>query len=160
VPLALRRARGWPVPVLIMCGIPRDTYDFLGFGFGFAPLPLAPAIALATVADRSGPVLRWLSLVGTAAGVAATETVPGHGQPYESIFQAFIFGTAWVVGVLSRSRRAAIAATARRAEAGSGPVDVPVLRLDRSARSVTHDHCPRVFPAWPPCRVSGRALCG
>ena len=55
LPLALRRVA--PVPSLIGCGILRNLYD--AFQFGYAPLPLAPAIAFATVADRSGPLLRW-----------------------------------------------------------------------------------------------------
>ena len=50
LPLALRRVG--PVPALIGCGVLRNLYDVLHFGY--APLPLAPAIAFATVADRSG----------------------------------------------------------------------------------------------------------
>ena len=50
VPLAWRRQ--WPVAALFCSGIPRNIYDTLQFGY--APLPLAPAIAFATVAERSG----------------------------------------------------------------------------------------------------------
>jgi signal transduction histidine kinase len=132
LPLAWRRARGLPVPVLILCGAARDTYDWLGFGF--APLPLGPAIAFATVADRSGRVLRWLTVVGTAAGIAVSQAAPGHPEPYEAIFQAFIFGAAWVIGVLSRSRREAIAASARRAEEAEAELDAAAARAADAER--------------------------
>ena len=112
LPLALRRV--WPVPALIGCGVLRDLYDVLQFGY--APLPLAPAIGFATVADRSGPVLRWGTVVGLTAGVTWSQTLPGHNQPYDAIVQYFIFGAAWAIGVLSRHRRAALAAAASRAE--------------------------------------------
>jgi signal transduction histidine kinase len=112
LPLAFRRI--WPVPALLASGLLRIMYD--QFGFGYAPLPLAPAIAFATVADRSGRVLRWLSVLGTCAGAATSEVLPGHPQPYESIVQAFIFGAAWALGTLSRHRRLALAAAASRAE--------------------------------------------
>ena len=104
LPLALRRV--WPVPVLICSGVLRDLYD--GLKFGFAPLPLAPAIAFATVADRSRPLLRWITVVATVGGVAYSQTLPGHNQPYDSIVQASIFGAAWAIGTLTRHRRAAV----------------------------------------------------
>ena len=119
VPLALRRVN--PVLALILCGVPRNIYDNLQFGF--APLPLAPAIAFATVADRSRPWLRWVTLVATAGGVAYSQTLPGHTQPYDAIVQYFIFGTAWAMGTLARSRRTAIAAAAHRAELAEAELD-------------------------------------
>src|ERR1700722_6889532 len=87
LPLALRR--GWPVPALILCGVPRNLYDPLLFGY--APLPLAPAIAFATVADRSGRALRWCTVVITSGVLAWSQTLPGHNQPYDAIVQVFIF---------------------------------------------------------------------
>ena len=117
LPLALRRVA--PVPALIGCGILRNLYDALQFGY--APLPLAPAIAFATVADRSGPLLRWCTVVATTAGVAWSQTLPGHNQPYDAIVQEFIFGAAWAVGTLSRYRRAALRA-GRRARGARGGV--------------------------------------
>src|SRR5579871_867750 len=83
LPLALRRV--WPVPALILCGIPRNLYDVLQFGY--APLPLAPAIAFATVADRSRPWLRWVTLAVSMVGIGASQALPGHSQPYDAIVQ-------------------------------------------------------------------------
>jgi signal transduction histidine kinase len=120
LPLAFRRV--WPVPALICSGVLRDLYD--GLNFGFAPLPLAPAIAFATVADRSRPALRWITVAGTAGGVAYSQTLPGHHEPYDAIVQVSIFGAAWVIGTLSRHRRAALAATASRAARAEASLDV------------------------------------
>ena len=120
LPLALRRV--WPVPALICSGVLRDLYD--GLKFGFAPLPLAPAIAFATVADRSRPVLRWITLVGTAAGVAYSQALPGHHEPYDAIIQASIFGAAWAIGTLNRHRLAALAAASSRAARAEASLDV------------------------------------
>jgi len=112
LPLALRRV--CPVPALITCGLLSNIYD--SFPFGYQPLPLAPAICFATVADRSGRLLRWLTVVGTVIGVAWSQTLPGHHQPYDAIVVTLIFVTAWVVGTLARRRRVALAAAAARAE--------------------------------------------
>jgi signal transduction histidine kinase len=130
LPLALRRA--YPVPVLIACGLLRDAYD--GLHFAYAPLPLAPAIALATVADRSGRLLRWCTVVGTIVGVAYSQTLPGHNQPYDAIVQACIFGAAWAVGTLSRRRRAALAAAASRAERAEASLDEAAARAAAAER--------------------------
>jgi signal transduction histidine kinase len=119
VPLIWRRR--WPVLALLFSGLPRNVYDQLQFGF--APLPLAQAIAFATVAERSRQWLRWVTLVATAIGIAYSQTLPGHTEPYDAIVQAFIFGTAWAVGMLSRSRRALVAETARRAERAEAELD-------------------------------------
>ena len=120
LPLALRRV--WPVPVLICSGVLRDLYDALKFGF--APLPLAPAIAFATVTDRSRPVIRWITVVASAGGVAYSQALPGHNEPYDAIVQASIFGAAWAIGTLSRHRRAALAAAASRAARAEASLDV------------------------------------
>jgi signal transduction histidine kinase len=130
LPLALRRV--WPVPVLIASGLLRDAYDMLHYGY--APLPLAPAIALATVADRSGRVLRWVTIVGTVAGVAWSQVLPGHNQPYDAIVQSFIFGAAWAVGTLSRHRRAALTAAASRAERAEASLDAAAARAAAAER--------------------------
>jgi signal transduction histidine kinase len=123
LPLALRRV--WPVPVLICSGVLRDLYDALKFGF--APLPLAPAIAFATVADRSRPVIRWITVVASVGGVAYSQSLPGHDQPYDAIVQASIFGAAWAIGTLSRHRRAALAAAASRAARAEASLDVAAV---------------------------------
>ncbi len=144
LPLALRRVA--PVPALIGCGVLRNLYD--AFQFGYAPLPLAPAIAFATVADRSGPLLRWLTVAATTAGVAWSQAQPGHNQPYDAIVQAFIFGAAWAVGTLSRYRRAALRAAAERAARAEASIDIAAataaaaerIRIARELHDVVAHH--------------------
>src|SRR5215468_3662620 len=116
---------------LVCSGLPRNIYDQLQFGF--APLPLAQAIAFATVAERSRPWVRWATLVAAAGGIAYAQTLPGHTEPYDAIVQAFIFGTAWAVGMLSRSRRALVAETARRAERAEAELDAAAARAASAA---------------------------
>jgi signal transduction histidine kinase len=129
IPLAWRRR--WPVPALICSGVPRNVYDMLQFGY--APLPLAPAIAFATVADRSRPWIRRITIVLTGAGIARSEMLPGHALPYDAIVQAFIFGTAWVVGTLNRARRENMAAVARRAERAEAELNAAAARSAAAA---------------------------
>jgi signal transduction histidine kinase len=130
LPLALRRVL--PVPALISSGLIRNVYDALQFGF--APLPLAPAIAFATVAERSGRVLRVITVAGATAGIAWSQTLPGHTQPYDTIVQVFIFGAAWAVGALSRRRRAALAAAASRAARAEAALDEAAVRAAAAER--------------------------
>jgi signal transduction histidine kinase len=129
LPLAFRRVN--PVLVLICCGIPRNAYDVLNFGY--APLPIANAIAFATVADRSRPWLRWLSLLGTAGGITFAETLPNHPLPYDAIVQAVIFGTAFVLGTIFRKRREFFTALARRAERAEAELDAVAARAAQAA---------------------------
>jgi signal transduction histidine kinase len=130
LPLAWRRY--WPVPVIIVAAVPRVMYDALGFSY--APLPLAMVIAFATVADRSGLRLRWITVVMTIVGVAWSQALPGHNQPYDAIVQAFMFGTGWVVGTLNRYRRAAFAAEAERAERAEASLDEAAVRAAAAER--------------------------
>jgi len=145
LPLAIRRL--WPVPAAILCGIPRNLYDALGFGF--APLPLANAIAFATIAERSRWWIRWPTVCFTAVGIAYGQTTPGHtDEPYDAIVQVFIFGAAWGVGMLSRARRDSMAAVARRAEraeaelaaAASRAAAAERLRIARELHDVVAHH--------------------
>jgi signal transduction histidine kinase len=144
LPLALRRVV--PVPALIGCGVLRNLYD--AFNLGYAPLPLAPAIAFATVADRSGPLLRWVTVAATTAGVAWSQAQPGHNQPYDAIVQAFIFGAAWAVGTLSRYRRVALRAAAERAARAEASIDIAAataaaaerIRIARELHDVVAHH--------------------
>jgi len=127
--LAIRRVN--PVLALVLCGIPRNLYDQLQFGY--APLPLAPAIAFATVIDRSRPWLRWVTVVATIGGITWSQTLPGHTQPYDAIVQYFIFGTAYAVGALNRVRRASLAAAADRAERAEAELDALAARAASAA---------------------------
>jgi signal transduction histidine kinase len=129
LPLAFRRVN--PVLALICSGLIRNVYD--AYNFGNAPLPIAPAIALATVADRSRPSLRWLSLAGTAGGVTWAETLPNHPLPYDAIVQGVIFGTAFVMGTLFRKRREFFTALMRRAERAEAELDAVAARAATAA---------------------------
>ena len=131
LPLALRRVL--PVPVLLCSGVLRDLYDALKLGY--APLPLAPAIAFATVAERSRPWIRWITVVATAGGIAYSQALPGHNQPYDAIVQACIFGAAWAVGTLSRHRRTALADAASRAALAEASLDVAAARAAAAERA-------------------------
>jgi signal transduction histidine kinase len=119
LPLAWRRS--WPIGVGLVIGGARIAYDQLGFTF--APFPLGPAIAFYTIIDRRGPVWRWSACVLVAAGIAISETAPGHSEPYDSIFQVMIFFTAWVAGLLSRTKRANLQAARSRAERAEAELD-------------------------------------
>jgi signal transduction histidine kinase len=119
VPLAWRRS--WPVPVLILIAGVRIAYDQIGFGF--APFPLGPAIAFYTVIDLCGPLLRWLSVAGSAIGISISEAASGHNLPYDAIFQATVFLTVWAAGVLSRTTRANLQAAQSRADRAEAEVD-------------------------------------
>ncbi|MGH3254671.1 MAG: sensor histidine kinase [Streptosporangiaceae bacterium] len=119
VPLAWRRS--WPVPVLIVIAGVRIAFDQVGFGF--APFPLGPAIAFYTVIDQCGPLLRWLSVAGAAAGISISEAAPGHDLPYDAIVQATVFLTAWGAGVLSRTTRANLRSAQSRADRAEAELD-------------------------------------
>jgi signal transduction histidine kinase len=129
LPLALRRS--WPVPVMIVVGGVRIAYDQIGFGF--APLPLGPVIAFYTVIDRCGPVLRWITVGGAAAGIAISGAAPGHHEPYDTIVQVMIFGTAWAAGVLSRAMRASMQEARGRAERAEAEIDRQAAQAAQAA---------------------------
>jgi signal transduction histidine kinase len=119
IPLAWRRS--FPIGVGLVIGGARIAYDKIGFGF--APFPLGPAIAFYTIIDRRGPVWRWSACVVVAAGIAVSETAPGHSEPYDTIFQVMIFFTAWAAGMLSRAKRANLQAAQRRADRAEAELD-------------------------------------
>ena len=119
LPLAARRPH--PVLTMIIVGAARVTYDQVGLVF--APFPLGPAIAFYTVIDRAGPIWRWLTVAFAAVGVSVSLSAPGHTEPYDGITQAFIFLTAGVAGVLTRARRASLAAAEDRAAWAEAELD-------------------------------------
>jgi signal transduction histidine kinase len=131
VPLAWRRS--WPVPVMIVIGGARVAYDQIGFGF--APFPLGPAIAFYTVIDRSHPVWRWVTCALTAAGIAISLAARGHSEPYDAIFQALIFLTAWVAGTVSRTKRASLQAARSRADRAEAELDRQASRAAEQERT-------------------------
>jgi len=130
LPLAFRRVN--PILVAIACGIPRNAYDLLNFGY--APLPIANAIAVATIAYQvCSRWLRWGALVVTAGGISYAMTLPGHPLPYAAIEQAVIFGTAWVIGTIFRSRRQFFTVLTRRAERAEAELDAVAARAASAA---------------------------
>jgi len=131
VPLAWRRS--WPVPVMIVIGVARVHYDRLGFGF--APFPLGPAIAFYTVIDRSRPLWRRITIGAVAVGVAISLASPGHSEPYDGIFQALIFFTAWAAGTLSRTKRASLQAAQSRADRAEAELDRQASRAAERERT-------------------------
>jgi signal transduction histidine kinase len=131
IPLAWRRSK--VIGTMIVIGTVRVAYDKIGFGF--APLPLGPAIAFYTVIDRRGPVWRWITIAGVAAGITISLTAPGHQEPYDAIFQAMIFATAWAAGVLNRTKRASLAAAEGRAERAEAELDRHATREAAAERA-------------------------
>ena len=131
IPLIWRRSRAVGVGLII--GAARVAYDAIGFGF--APIPLGPAIAVYTVIDRRGPVLRWITMVLVAVGITISQTSPGHSEPYDAIFQALIFVTAWAAGVLSRAKRASLQAAESRAERAEAELDRQTSRAAVAERT-------------------------
>jgi signal transduction histidine kinase len=144
VPLAWRRAR--PVGVGLVIGAARVAYDRIGFGF--APFPLGPAIAFYTIIDRRGPLWRRISWLLIAAGVAFSQLGPGHSEPYDAIFQAFIFFSVWVAGTFSRARRTSLQEAERRAERAEAELDeqtakaaaIERIRIARELHDVVAHH--------------------
>ena len=131
IPLAWRRS--WPILVIILVGGVRVAYDQIGFGF--APFPLGPAIAFYTVIDRCGPVWRWITIAVSVAGIAISQATPGHSEPYEAIFQAMIFLTAWAAGTLNRTKRANLAAAENRADRAEAELDRQVSQQAATERA-------------------------
>jgi signal transduction histidine kinase len=137
LPLIWRRcslfAGFWPLPVLVAIGAARVAYDQIGFGF--APLPLGPAIAFYTVIERCGPVWRWLAVTGWLTGTTISLAAPGHTEPYDAIFQAMIFLTAWGAGVLSRTKRMNLEAERSRADRAEAELDRHATREAAAERA-------------------------
>jgi signal transduction histidine kinase len=131
LPLACRRSSA--VGTGLVIGAARVSYDKIGFGF--APLPLGPAIAVYTVFDRRGPLLRSIMLILVVAGVTISQASPGHSEPYEAIFQALIFATAMAAGALSRAKRASLHAAQSRAEQAEAELDHEAFRAAAAERA-------------------------
>ncbi len=131
IPLAWRRR--YPVAAALVIAVARVAYDRIGFGF--APFPVGPAIALYTVVDRRGPVWRWFSLLLVAIGITLSQTGTGHTEPYDAMFQAFIFLTAWAAGVLSRATRANLRAAEARAARAEAELDAEAARAAELERT-------------------------
>jgi len=144
VPLTWRRAR--PIGAGLVVGVARVAYDKIGFGF--APFPLGPAVAFYTIVDRRGPAWRRISWLVIAVGVAVSQTSPGHSEPYDAIFQAFIFFSVWVAGTLSRARRTSLRAAQSRADRAEAELDqeaaraaaVERIRIARELHDVVAHH--------------------
>ncbi|HEY2313812.1 MAG TPA: histidine kinase [Streptosporangiaceae bacterium] len=131
LPLIWRRSA--TVGTGFVIGAARVGYDKIGFGY--APLPLGPAIAVYTVFERRGPVLRAVTFVLVVVGVTISLASPGHSEPYEAIFQGLIFATAMAAGVLSRAKRASLHAAQSRAERAEAELDHEAARAAAAERA-------------------------
>jgi signal transduction histidine kinase len=93
-------------------------------------------------------VWRRISWVVIAVGVAVSQTGPGHSEPYDAIFQAFIFFSVWVAGTLSRTRRLSLRAAESRADRAEAELDqqaaraaaVERIRIARELHDVVAHH--------------------
>jgi signal transduction histidine kinase len=118
----LLTGRRWhPVLIALGIGVARVAYD--QSGLLFAPFPLGVAIAYYTVMDRTGAVWRWIVTGFVVAGISVALAAPGHNEPYDAITQAFIFLTAGIAGVLTRAKRATLAAAESRAAWAEAELD-------------------------------------
>jgi signal transduction histidine kinase len=131
VPLAWRRSH--PVGNGFLIGAARVAYDRIGFGF--APFPLGPAIAFYTIIDRCGVAWRRIAVLIVAAGMTISETGRGHSEPYDAIFQVFIFITAWAAGALSRAKRARLQEAQARADRAEAQLDQQAARAAAAERA-------------------------
>jgi signal transduction histidine kinase len=131
LPLIWRRT--WPVTVLFVCGLPRSAYDQIGFGF--APVPLGPALAYYTVMERSSTRTRWIVTVLLLIGIAHSQTLPGHTEPYDFFVQLLIFGAVAMAGMASRARRAYLEGIKDRAVRAEAERDQQVALAAAQERS-------------------------
>jgi signal transduction histidine kinase len=131
VPLAWRRSH--PVGAAFVIGAARVAYDRIGFSF--APFPLGPAIAFYTIIDRCGTAWRRIAVLIVAIGVTVSQSGRGHSEPYDAIFQAFIFLTAWAAGVLNRAKRARLQAAQARADQAEAQLDEQAARAAATERT-------------------------
>jgi signal transduction histidine kinase len=131
IPLIWRRSATIGAGLII--GAARISYDKIGFGF--APLPLGPAIVFYSVIDRRSAPVRWGACVLVAGGITISQTSPGHNEPYDAIFQALIFLTAWGAGVLSRIKRAHLEAAEGRADRAEAELDRQTSRAAAQERA-------------------------
>ena len=69
------------------------------------------------------------------AGITISLAAPGHSEPYEAIFQAMIFLAAGAAGVLSRTKRANLAAAQSRADRAEAELDRVVSREAAAERA-------------------------
>ena len=122
LPLVYRR--DYPVWVFVAVGLPRSAYDHLGFGY--APVPVGPAIAYFTVMERSSTAVRWVMSIILVVGIAQSQLLPGHTEPYDLFVQLLIFGMAGFAGLLSRRNRAHLSETEARAERAESERDQQV----------------------------------
>jgi signal transduction histidine kinase len=70
-----------------------------------------------------------------AVGLAISEARPGIAEPYEAIFQALIFLTAWAAGTLSRAKRASLQAAHGRADRAEAELDRQASRAAAAERT-------------------------
>ncbi len=85
--------------------------------------------------DRCGPAWRRVTVLLIAVGIAVSQAGPGHSEPYDAIFQVFLFLTAWAAGVLSRTKRARLQAAQARADRAEAQLDQQAARAAAAERT-------------------------
>jgi signal transduction histidine kinase len=131
IPLATRSV--WPALTFILVGLPRVAYDLIGLHF--APLPLGPALAYFTVIERCRPPVRRVITVVLVLGMLTSQLKPGHSEPYDISVSALVFLTAWMAGVLSRTRHAYVAEVEARAARAEAERDAETARAALAERT-------------------------
>ena len=122
-----------PVSAAFVIGAARVAYDRLQYGF--APFPLGPAIAVYTIIDRCGPAWRRITFLLVITGITLSQLAPGHSEPYDAMFQAFIFSAVWAAAVLSRTKRATLLAAETRADRAEAELDQQAARAAAAERT-------------------------
>ena len=87
-----------------------------------------------TVMDRCSTRTRWLVSIATLAGISKSATLPGH-TAYDFFVGALEFGTAGLLGAISRTRRAYLAEVEARASRGRADHDRDVALAAAAERA-------------------------
>jgi signal transduction histidine kinase len=131
LPLAFRRSQ--TIGAGLVIGGCRVGYDVAGLNF--APFPLGPAIIVYSVFDQSSVAVRWFTGALLAAGITTSEASPGHSEPYDALFQVFIFAAAMGAGLLSRAMRSSLRTAQQRAERAEAELDRGTARAAAAERA-------------------------
>ncbi|GAA1877756.1 sensor histidine kinase [Asanoa iriomotensis] len=109
LPLAWRRR--WPVPVTFVTGV---STAFLAVNDLIKEVPFGQLVATYTFASLASPGWRAVGIIGTVAGLAVSLSPKNSILPVSA--SVILFGGAYALGAIARSRRALIANLEARAE--------------------------------------------
>ncbi|GIF66172.1 two-component sensor histidine kinase [Asanoa ishikariensis] len=109
LPLAWRRR--WPVPVTLVTGC---ATAFLAVNDLIKEVPFGQLVATYTFASLANPAWRAFGIVGTVVGLSISLTPKNSILPVSA--SVILFGGAYALGAIARSRRGLIANLEARAE--------------------------------------------